>query len=97
MMWEMQEQRLNTWAEVQAMSRLCGSVAKVHEKILQMGALSKLSSMQISLCYSPTNTIFVFCSPESCISSYFVFPYHDCTSMGEVNNYVNVILYKAWS
>ncbi|KAH9533074.1 hypothetical protein CY35_18G031400 [Sphagnum magellanicum] len=27
-MWEMHEQRLNTWAEMQAMSRLCGSVAK---------------------------------------------------------------------
>ncbi|CAK9868702.1 unnamed protein product [Sphagnum jensenii] len=27
-MWEMQQQRLNTWAEMQAMSRLCGSVAK---------------------------------------------------------------------
>jgi hypothetical protein len=63
-----------------------------------MGALSKLSSMQISLFYSPTNSpSFVSCSPESCISSYFVFPYHDCTSMGEVNNFVNVILYKAWS
>lgn len=83
--WEMQEQRLNTWAEMQAMSRLCGSVAKVHEKILQMGALSKFSSMQILLCYSPTNSpSFVFCSTESCISSYFVFTYHDYTSMGEV-------------
>lgn len=39
-MWEMHEQRLNTWAEMQAMSRLCGSVAKVHEKILQMGVHS---------------------------------------------------------
>jgi hypothetical protein len=43
-MWEMQEQRLNTWAEMQAMSRLCGSVAKVHENMLQMGALPSLAA-----------------------------------------------------
>jgi hypothetical protein len=67
-MWEVQEQRLNTWAEMQAMSRLCGSVAKVHKKILQMGGLSKLSSMQISLCYSPTNSPSLFFVPLNHVS-----------------------------
>lgn len=67
-MWETQEQRLNTWAEMQAMSRLCGSVAKVHEKILQMGALSKLRTMQISLCYSLTNSPSLFFVPLNHVS-----------------------------
>lgn len=31
-MLEGQEQRVNSWTEVQAMSRLCGSVAKVHHR-----------------------------------------------------------------